>query len=107
MCGGIPASKRGERLQEMRHASRSFFRVHNSLIQNRCLRPTRHGDIWLDIFQSHCLVLSMASVTESLVIDYISRWCAAGRLLADLGLQITWGCGLDWHTELPRNIGKS
>jgi hypothetical protein len=37
-------------------------------------RPPMHGDIWLDIFQSHCLVLSMASVTESLVIDYISRW---------------------------------
>lgn len=34
-------------------------------------RPANEGDIWLDRFQSHCLALSMASVLQSLVLDYL------------------------------------
>jgi hypothetical protein len=38
-------------------------------------RPAMQGDIWMDRFQSHCLFSGMASVLESLCIDYLSKTC--------------------------------
>jgi len=34
-------------------------------------RPPNDSDIWLDRFQSHCLALTMSSVLQSLVMDYL------------------------------------
>merc|ERR1719159_1912233 len=36
-------------------------------------RPAIHGDIWLDRFQSHCLVICMSAVLESLLITSLAR----------------------------------
>jgi hypothetical protein len=36
-------------------------------------RPAMRGDIWMDRFQSHCLFSGMASVLESLCIDYLTK----------------------------------
>merc|ERR1712032_508628 len=36
-------------------------------------RPAAKTDIWLDCFQSHCLALSMMSVLQSLVMDYLAN----------------------------------
>merc|ERR1712182_76507 len=38
-------------------------------------RPANQGDIWLDRFHSHCLAVAMASVLQSMVMDYLeSNW---------------------------------
>lgn len=34
-------------------------------------RPAARTDIWLDRFQSHCLAFAMASIVQSMVMDYI------------------------------------
>jgi len=36
-------------------------------------RPANETDIWLDRFQTHCLALSIASVMQSCVVDYIKN----------------------------------
>lgn len=36
-------------------------------------RPANDSDIWLDRFQSHCLALTMGSVLESLIMDYLLK----------------------------------
>merc|ERR1711988_54966 len=36
-------------------------------------RPASHGDIWLDMFQSHCLALGMAAVLQSLLMNYLDK----------------------------------
>jgi len=36
-------------------------------------RPANEADIWLDRFQTHCLALTMASVLQSLVMDYLLK----------------------------------
>eukprot|EP00928_Gymnodinium_smaydae_P026214 TRINITY_DN20653_c0_g1_i1.p2 TRINITY_DN20653_c0_g1~~TRINITY_DN20653_c0_g1_i1.p2 ORF type:complete len:501 (-),score=109.11 TRINITY_DN20653_c0_g1_i1:34-1536(-) len=49
-------------------------------------RPANQGDIWLDQFHSHCLAISMASVLQSLVMDYLeSSWIKQNPLLAGFG----------------------
>jgi hypothetical protein len=36
-------------------------------------RPANESDIWLDRFQTHCLALSIASVLQSCVVDYLKN----------------------------------
>lgn len=36
-------------------------------------RPANETDIWLDRFQTHCLALSIASVMQSCIVDYIKN----------------------------------
>merc|ERR1712060_788598 len=54
-------------------------------------RPANEADIWLDRFQSHCLAFAMASVLQSLVVDYLSKtgifklaWAPPGHVVDTL-----------------------
>jgi len=57
----------------MNSASRLLLCIVQIMNMTSSWRPAKEADIWLDRFQSHCLALTMGSVLQSLVMDYLTE----------------------------------